>query len=157
MRRGHFALSLLLLACGREVPELLLLPGSPTLNASTRSVEADAGAPGPGCGTVPFGPDCCEGGRRVTSATCIADTWTCTSGSFCTCAGQPQPFQCAEYCGSDAFVPPDCVNGEWMCSRPTMPTSTCRADTCWGEPGECCGAPSCVDGGWVCGFRPSGC
>ena len=140
---------LLLLACSGGPRSLELQPGTVTLNGAPREARSV------GCGTLPFGPDCCEGGRRSGEARCVADQWTCGGSPFCTCAGKPQEFLCAEYCGSDAFVAPDCVNGQWVCSRPTMPTSMCRADTCWGEPGECCGAPSCVDGGWVCGFRPT--
>ena len=156
------AVSLLVLGCGQAAPVPLIFP-TVEVNGGTRSdagAGSDAGArsaAGTGCGTLPFGPDCCEGGQRITSATCIADAWTCASGSFCTCAGVPQAFQCAEFCGSDAFAPPECLNGRWQCGGPTRPTSVCPADTCWGEPGDCCGAPSCVDGGWVCGFRPTGC
>ncbi|MDP2269769.1 MAG: hypothetical protein Q8N23_05265 [Archangium sp.] len=149
MRPLTLAIPLLLLGCGRDLP-LLLEPTGVTLNARSGP---DAGS---GCGTLPFGPDCCEGGLRVSSASCVADSWVCT-GDFCTCAGKRQDFQCAEFCGSDAFGSPECVNGEWSCARPTRPTSRCSADTCWGEPGDCCGAPSCVDGGWVCAYRPSGC
>ncbi len=146
----------LALACGRDVPETFS-PGGAASSTRLGPPTTDAGTSGAGCGTVPLGPDCCEAGRRVGSATCIADSWTCGVGSVCTCAGKAQPFLCAEYCGSDAFAAPECINGEWSCARPTMPTSMCRSDTCWGEPGDCCGAPSCVDGGWVCGFTPTGC
>ncbi|GMU62838.1 MAG: hypothetical protein AMXMBFR34_46010 [Myxococcaceae bacterium] len=122
---------------------------------------ADAGAEDAGvvlpCGNVPFGPDCCAGATRVSSATCVDGAWACTQGSFCACEGQPQGFQCTDFCGSDAFVPPVCRNGQWICERPFVETTLCAPDTCWGEPGDCCGAPSCVDGGWVCGFKPAGC
>lgn len=146
MQRVVCILSVGFLACGA--------PGELELVTEPVRIAVDAGT---GCGTLPFGPDCCEGGRRTTSATCVSDAWVCTLGTFCTCAGKAQPFQCAEYCGSDAFVAPDCVNGEWICSAPTAPTANCRADTCWGEPGECCGGAACVDGGWTCAFTPSDC
>lgn len=149
MRRVLSILCVLGLSCGREVP-LSWVPQQPGVQPSMTTADA-------GCGSLPFGPDCCESGRRVTSATCVAATWTCEQGTFCTCEGKRQEFACAEYCGSDAFAAPDCVNGEWVCASPTRPTSLCAAGTCWGEPGDCCGAPSCVDGGWVCGFRPAGC
>ena len=148
MRRALLIISSTFLACGAP-GSLKLVTARPTI-----ALSADAGT---GCGTLPFGPDCCEGGRRVSSARCVSDAWACTTGTFCTCAGKAQPFQCAEFCGSDAFAPPDCVNGEWVCSGPTMPTSSCRADTCWGEPGDCCGGATCVDGGWTCAFTPSNC
>lgn len=150
MRRGLLLLLPLLFACGAPHGLDLRVAGPHLAGGSG----ADAGL---ACGTLPFGPDCCESGRRVTSASCVQGQWSCETGAFCTCEGKPQTFQCAEYCGSDAFVAPDCVNGEWVCSRPTMPTSNCRADTCWGEPGDCCGGAACVDGGWTCAFTPSGC
>lgn len=145
------------------------VPYAPCRECTDAVVFPDAGASAPqpdggvdgglllACGGVPIGPDCCESGVRISSATCAAGAWTCTQGAFCTCDGAPQAFSCTDTCGSDAFLAPTCFNGQWRCVAPLVETSSCAPDTCWGEPGTCCGAPTCVDGGWVCGFKPAGC
>ncbi|MEW5741128.1 MAG: hypothetical protein AB1938_19555 [Myxococcota bacterium] len=167
--RPVVSLFLLLVGCGRaglseplpyapcpECVDVFILPDAGQTGTAPDAGNEDAGVVLP-CNHVPVGPDCCAGGRRVTSASCVDDAWVCTQGAFCTCEGQPQTFQCSDFCGSDAFLPPVCRNGQWMCERPFIETTLCAPDTCWGEPGDCCGAPSCVDGGWVCGFKPAGC
>lgn len=152
MRVSLVTLLLLIMGCGRDVVRSLEVQGTGEVRVNAMP---DAGQ---ACGTLPFGPDCCEGGRRSGSAACVSGTWTCGgSGDFCTCAGKLQTFQCAEYCGADAFAAPDCVNGEWACAGPGAPTTMCGSDICWGDPGDCCGGPSCVEGAWVCAFKPSGC
>lgn len=172
MRRSSlFIVALVLAGCGRgaltepvpyapcpECEDAFFPPdaGLATVLPSPDAGPHDAGVVLP-CGNVPFGPDCCTGGARVASASCVDGAWACGAADFCTCEGVPQDFQCSDFCGSDAFVPPICANGHWICERPFFETSQCGPDTCWGEPGDCCGAPSCVDGGWVCGFKPAGC
>lgn len=142
--------------CDDCVDTVFFADAGPLSATGDAGVDLDAGVALP-CGNTPIGPDCCANGARVSSATCEAGAWTCGGAAFCTCEGVPQTFSCTDVCGSDAFLSPVCANGQWSCARPFIETTLCAPDLCWGEPGDCCGAPSCVDGGWVCGFKPAGC
>ncbi len=113
----------------------------------------DSGVPDAGiarCDDAPFGVDCCVNDQRVTSARCENGAQVCDSGEVCACAGAPQRFNCVDFCGTDAFTGPVCNAGHWECAAGLQPSSQCPANTCWGEPGDCCVNPSCVDGAWVC-------
>ncbi len=142
-----------MLACGRtELVAVRVVSGDAGVVAAVGS-RADAGldagqAP---CLSAPFGVDCCLDGRRVTSASCVDGQAVCSSGAICACEGVAQSFLCVDFCGTDAFAGPACVNGAWRCASGLRPTTDCPDDTCWGDPGECCQQPRCVAGQWACG------
>lgn len=146
------AVVLLLIGCGRDVPERLL----PDAGGETRDAgfAVDAG-PSVGAGVevscgAPVGPDCCSAGRRSGGASCVDGAWVCAPDDFCRCGGAPQPGSCSDACGSDAFVSPVCLDGAWRCPDGTIATDGCGPDVCWGLPGDCCIDPSCVSGRWAC-------
>lgn len=159
---------LALTACGRTTvarcencvftaPAYAVDAGRPP--AHDAGVASDAGQPVDAgvqlaCDGRPIGPDCCEGGQRVTSASCLEDRWVCERGAYCECGGAPQGFSCSDFCGSDIINPPACANGQWACGRGLVETSTCPADTCWGSPGDNCLDPKCLSGRWVCANSP---
>lgn len=138
-------LLLLLAACGRYQPLRIVDPSG---------VQVDAGTlPKPSQCTVAFGgPSCCGAdGRRAGTADCVDGEYECAPGTaVCECGGQPQEFHCADFCGSDAYVEPSCGGSGWICPVGLIATSTCPANTCWGEPGDLCLSPACVDGRWTC-------
>lgn len=147
---------LALSACGRT--ELVHgVPISPSLDSgvvtTVDSGVIDAGTADAGvtrCLSSPFGVDCCRNGQRVTSAFCLDGIAVCSTGDICTCNGVDQSFMCVDFCGTDAFASPECVNGAWQCARNLMRTTDCPIDTCWGEPGDCCKQPRCEGGEWKC-------
>ncbi|MBK7865053.1 MAG: hypothetical protein IPJ65_41930 [Archangiaceae bacterium] len=138
---------LLAISCGRSYPVIgTVSPPSLTLDAGR--IEPDAGPTG--C-NVPFGgPNCCDSaGTHVGGATCTADRYTCTTGTVCACAGEPQAFYCSDVCGSDAYINPTCGAAGWFCPSGLIKTTDCEPGTCWGEPGDAC-QTRCVDGRWSC-------
>jgi len=77
-----------------------------------------------------------------------------SGGSGGGCAGNGP--MCAWGCGSDAFDPPQCTGGKWVCPPGTVDSTTCPPGTCWGPPLPC----EVCDDGWACKPDPvctSGC
>jgi hypothetical protein len=120
---------------------------------------------GAGCQS-PVGVPCCDGGgSRLGSAECRNDAWVCeVGGSLCTCAEVEVSFVCADFCGSDVFLDPECAEAGWACPFGLIATDTCPADTCWFEPMPCCDdstgdqvATLCEDGAWTCPEGASWC
>ncbi|MGV3619279.1 MAG: hypothetical protein ACO1OB_00600 [Archangium sp.] len=132
------------------------------LCACGRTARVDAGVVSPDAAVVlrhdagssstcaPFGVDCCRNGTRVTSASCVNGVDVCSEGEPCSCGDVAQSFNCVDFCGTDAFTGPACVNGAWRCASGLKPSSECPAGTCWGAPGDCCQDARCEDGAWVC-------
>lgn len=128
---------------------------TPTPVAKTEVISVltrvDSGTPPVSPYAGPDGPPCCDSaGARLTSASCTAGICTCSTGTFCLCAGAPAAFACSDFCGSDAFIDAQCTAEGWSCGSGMVRTDSCAAGTCWGEPGDCCVNPSCVDGAWQC-------
>lgn len=135
----RFQMTLLLALCACERVERVEL--HPEVRLVAKSTQ-------PTCS--PFGVDCCDDGVRVTSTSCVNEVPTCERGSICSCGGVEQSFNCVNFCGTDAFTGPSCVNGEWRCDDGLISSSTCPDNTCWGEPGDCCKQPRCEAGQWQC-------
>lgn len=159
--RWLFFFLLLASACGRTTlarcENCVFAP--PSIADAGRPIAPDAGQPRDAgiqlaCDGRPTGPDCCEGGRRVTSASCLADRWVCERGAYCECGGAPQGFSCSDFCGSDIIQPPACISGRWACGGGLVETSSCSPGTCWGFPGDNCLDAECVAGRWLCSNSP---
>jgi hypothetical protein len=108
----------------------------------------------------PYPGGCCDANNMPkASPTCDEHGgWVCPPDtSLCRCGDDLETFGCTDFCGSDEFLSPECVNGKWTCDGATpVRTDLCKAGTCWGLPAECCDLDGhysqieCHDGQWSC-------
>jgi hypothetical protein len=109
----------------------------------------------------PWPGECCDAANKPAGSASCDDHggWVCAPGtSLCRCGDDLETFRCTDFCGSDEFSDPVCMNGKWECPGfVPVRTDSCAAGTCWGLPIECCdkdGHPmgiGCEDGQWTCG------